>query len=180
MKKLLAITLISAIILSGCNSKPEKKAESVEPVEAKKEISIENIVSEITLDIGITNPVPIDDAILQQYIAFTFAEQEDIISVTDLDEYYGLMCTTNAASDFIIGIKASDEYQPQIVELLNNIRDFKAMSFENFIDEEYQKAKAANVVTTGNYTFIAILGDPGDNPDENAKMLEEKILSYFE
>lgn len=183
MKKLLTYSLVFIaliLVITGCKSQP-----GVSPTNQhshKKNFSIETVVNDVTTEIGINNPIPIDDESMDQFImaCYTDADIEIPITLEDITEYYGLMCTSNVSSDFVLGIRTSSEKQQYVVDVLEAIRSTREKCFDGYIDAEYQKAYSARVLVAGDYTFLAILGNPEGGAEENARKVENLIMSYFD
>ncbi len=177
MKKviLLCMSLLVAFAAAGCSQSSENEYADLnttssdngvnaeytivtdkiaEIYEAGTPATTQEVVDQILEVMPVQGPLTLDD----QYLAFLEFDIESI------EEYSGVVSGMNLSADDLIVIRAKDGMVDEIVAQLVDRRTARTESFENYLANQYEKARCGKIIVHGNDVILAILGNV-DNYD---------------
>ena len=168
MKKLLTILSIAVCcitFLSACGSKDGKSPSGSASAELKEGQSLQAIIDRIDTEVGISMPSDVDDNVLT-----------DICYIPmDAEDYAGKITFVNVSSDNVIAVKAKegqiDTVKAGLTKRLEDVQE----SFEQYLPEQYEKAKKGQILIKGNYAFFLIIGESSETMDQDM----EKAISII-
>lgn len=194
MKRILAIclcVLMAAGAMSACQSNksnsssqspsssspssstPSISSEEPDNDESKPvpgENSLKAVIDQIRDEIGMQMPAELDDKVL-----------EDIFHVNpdDLEEYYGLYGMSITTSDNLVGVLVKPDKKDAVVEALTKRREDVQKSFEQYLQDQYEKAKKGVIYEKGDYVFLIIIGSSMETIDDDVARAKEIIDEAF-
>lgn len=99
------------------------------------------------------------------------------ISVDDVEEYYGEYSMINVNCDTIIGIRVAADKKQEVLDGLNEYVKSKEKEFEQYLQDQYQKAQKAKIIEKDDYVFLVIVGESMESIDADVAKAEEIIRS---
>lgn len=144
MKRIIALCLAAVMLLSAaaCGSK-----EPPAPV-LKEGVTLQSLVDSIAQEYGLTMPAPLDDSILQDLLG---------IDPENVEEYAGYITMVMISSDNLIAVKAKEGKAEEVQKKLEERKEFQVASFEQYLPDQYDKAKEGKVFTVGDYVFLVMI-----------------------
>ena len=172
MKKLLTILSVAVcciILLSACGSKDGKTPSGSASPELKEGQSLQAIVDRIDTEIGIA--MPSDDSVLTDIC---------YIPMDAVEAYAGKITFVNVSSDNVVAVKAKEGQIETVKAGLTKRLEDVQKSFEEYLPEQYEKAKKGQVLVKGNYAFFLILGESFDTMDQDMEKAVSIINEAFQ
>lgn len=91
------------------------------------------------------------------------------------------MSLANVSADNLVIVKAQSGKAAEVAEGLNKRLEDVRASFQQYLPEQYDKAKAGKVITKGDYVFLVILGsENSENFTEDMVSIESLIDGFFQ
>ena len=169
MKKLLTLLSIAVCcitFLSACGSKDGKSPSGSASAELKEGQSLQAIIDRIDTEVGISMPSDVDDNVLTDIC---------YIPMDAVEDYAGKITFVNVSSDNVIAVKAKegqiDTVKAGLTKRLEDVQE----SFEQYLPEQYEKAKKGQILIKGNYAFFLIIGESSETMDQDM----EKAISII-
>lgn len=150
MKRLIALCLAAMLLLcvTACGSK-EPAAPTL-----KEGVTLQSMVDSIADQYSFTMPAPLDDTIMEDLLG---------IDLGDVEEYAGYITMVMVSSDNLVAVKAKEGKAETIQKKLEERKKFEETSFQQYLEDQYQKAQAGKVFAIGDYVFLVIIaGENGD------------------
>lgn len=169
MKEKLKLSLIITCLLFafvGCSFDKMKAYDN-------NDISIDDIMTSVTNNYGIPSPVGIDRDYIQTYI--DLMEDNDFTD-NDIKEIYGLKSMLDISADTLIAIRTDEDKTQKAQDLLNLIKYENENKFKDYIETQYNKALDGIVFSTGEYTFLIMVGDP---EEQDSETIQNIITEFF-
>ncbi|MEG1447998.1 MAG: DUF4358 domain-containing protein [Oscillospiraceae bacterium] len=138
------------------------------------DISINDIITSVTNNYGVPSPMEIDREYISTYIELLGDED---FSNNDIEDICGIKSMLDISADTLIAIKTDETKTEKAQELLNLIKNEQQQKFKDYIDNQYNKAMDGIVFSSGEYTFLIIIGSP---EEQDAKAIENIITEFFE
>ena len=92
-----------------------------------------------------------------------------------VEDYAGKITFVNVSSDNVIAVKAKegqiDTVKAGLTKRLEDVQE----SFEQYLPEQYEKAKKGQILIKGNYAFFLIIGESSETMDQDM----EKAISII-
>lgn len=166
MKRIVSLCLAALLLLSAaaCGSK-EPAAPTL-----KEGVTLQSLMDTLVDEYGFAMPGALDDMILSDLLD---------IDPGDTEEYAGYITMVNVSSDNLIAVKAKDGKVEDIQKKLEARRDFEVASFEMYLQDQLDKAKAGKVFTVGNYVFLVMIAGEGGNAADDVAAAETFIRESF-
>lgn len=169
MKEKLKIALLitfTLMSLTGC---------SVDKIKAinSDDISINDIITSVTNNYGIPSPMEIDREYIGTYIKLLGDEE---FTDNDIKDIIGLKSMLDISADTLIAIRTDEDKTQKAQDLLSLIRNEQEQKFKDYIDTQYDKALDGIVFSSGEYTFLIIIGNP---EKQDAKAIQNIITEFF-
>ena len=143
--KLMALFLGCILILSGCASSSTKNSTSV------KNISAKDIAAKIKSSLNLTEMTQIDDKKLKKLYG---------ISTDEIDSYCIFVSMSNIKADEIAVIKVKSSSDAEsIKEKIQKRNDAEALSFKDYLPEQYTLIQNHILKSNGNYILYAVSKD---------------------
>lgn len=152
MKRLVTLFLAAALLLSAaaCGSGSKEPAAPA----LKEGVTLQGLMDSISEEYGFAMPAPLDEMILSDLLD---------IDMDNVEEYAGYITMVNVSSDNLIAIKAKEGKAEEIQKKLEARKEFQEKSFQQYLQDQYDKAKAGKVFTIGDYVFLVMVaGEDGD------------------
>lgn len=169
MKEKLKIALLitfSLIALTGCSMDKIKALNT-------NDISINDIITSVTNNYGIPSPIEIDREYIKTYIDLL---DDDEFTDNDIKDIIGLKSMLDISADTLIAIRTDEAKTQKAQDLLSLIRNEQQQKFKDYIDNQYNKALDGIVFSSGEYTFLIIIGNP---EEQDAKAVQNIITEFF-
>lgn len=169
MKEKLKIALLitfSLIALTGCSMDKIKALNN-------NDISINDIITSVTNNYGIPSPIEIDREYIKTYIDLL---DDDEFTDNDIKDIIGLKSMLDISADTLIAIRTDEAKTQKAQDLLSLIRNEQQQKFKDYIDNQYNKALDGIVFSSGEYTFLIIIGNP---EEQDAKAVQNIITEFF-
>lgn len=149
-------------LLAGCSSN-----ESVSTTMTTKEMS-----DKIQESFPLAMPGEVDNDMLRDL----FYVNTDLV-----EEHTSVMSFANISADNLVIVKAQSGKASEVAEGLNKRLEDVRASFERYLPDQYDKAKAGKVITKGDYVFLVILGgEDSENFAEDMVSVEGLIDGFFQ
>lgn len=143
MKKIISVILamvMSMSLLTACGGSNDANAT----------YDVNEVMS--TIESAVTMAMPME---LTEEDLTIFAE----IDMANVASWAGKISMANVSSDTLIVIEAAEGKVDAVKEALEGFKANRALSFERYLQDQFEKAEAGRVVVKGNYVVLAILGD---------------------
>lgn len=166
MKRIIPLCLAALLLFSAaaCGSK-EPAAPTL-----KEGVTLQSLMDDISEEYGFAMPAPLDDMILSDLLD---------IDPGDVEEYAGYITMVNVSSDNLIAVKVKEGKAEDIQKKLEARRDFEVSSFEMYLQDQYDKAKAGKVFAVGNYVFLVMIAKDTSNAADDVAAAETLIRDSF-
>ena len=149
-------------LLAGCSS-----GESVSTAMTTKEMS-----DKIQESFPFAMPGEVDDDMLRDLF---------YVDADAVEEHTSIMSLANVSADNLVIVKAQSGKAAEVAEGLNKRLEDVRASFQQYLPEQYDKAKAGKVITKGDYVFLVILGsENSENFTEDMVSIESLIDGFFQ
>lgn len=160
MKKcgfLLAAFALMMTLFAGCSSGQGE-------AEVKPSQPIGDIVAAVAEELVLPMPAEVDDTMLKEIF---------YIDPADTASYAGQFAQVNISSANVIIVEAKDSSKVETIQAALEKRQKDVMtSFEMYLEDQYNIAKDAKIITKGNYVALLMI--------ENADRAEEIFNAAFE
>ena len=169
MKEKLKIALLiifSLIALTGCSMDKIKVING-------DDISINDIITCVTNNYGIPSPMEIDREYIKNYINLL---NDNELTDNDIKDIIGLKSMLDISADTLIAIRTDESKTQKAQDLLSLIRNEQQEKFKDYIDSQYNKALDGMVFSSGEYTFLIIIGNP---EEQDAKAIQNIITEFL-
>ncbi len=182
MKKILSLALAVVFLLTATACGSQKNA----PGTIKDDKSLQDVLDAVDAKFnekyeGDYGAVPMKMPIDDQYLA-DFAELDSTV----YDEYAGAVAGIMLRSDALFAVKAKEDKVEAVQQALEKRLVDITAQFEFYpVSGSYDRAKAGEVYTKGNYVFLIIVGDFDPDVegtavyDADVQMTKETIDSMF-
>ena len=142
MKKVLSLIMagvLSVGMLTACGGKEETPS-----------YDVNEVLNTITTAVPIAMPGEIPESELEMIMG---------LSADDYVNYAGQMCMAMVSADRVVVIEAAEGKIDTVKAALENTKQSIVNSFELYLPDQFEKAKAGRIVVKGNYAVLAIAGD---------------------
>ena len=167
MKVMFALLLAAALILTGCG-KTQPVPEQPEPT---PRLSLQEMADRLAVRFGLDLPAALDKQMLQDLLEL---EEED------LEEYAGQISMSMVSADNLIFLRPKPDSFKKAQKALSKRLEYVRLAFENYLPDQYEKARAGSVTTRGGYLFLVVVGRSDTDPVEEAALAQQMIDSFFE
>lgn len=166
MKRMITFILAAVMLLSvvACGKK-----ESAAPV-LKEDVTLQGLMDSLSEDYGFAMPAPLDEMILSDLLG---------IDPGDVEEYAGYITMVNVSCDNLIAIKAKEGKAEEIQKKLEERKNFEVSSFQQYLQDQYDKAQAGKVFAVGDYVFLVMIAKDPENAADDVAAAEEVIRNSF-
>lgn len=174
MKKLMTIftaAICCLALFAGCGAaKDEAGSSPAAGPEMKEGQTVQTVVDQIATEVGVAMPSDVDDNFLRDMC---------YIAPEDTDAYAGKIAIVNTSADNVIAVQAKEGKIDAVKEGLEKRLGDVQKSFEQYLPEQYEKAKKGRVIVRGNYVFLLVLGETAESADDDMGKAEEIINRAF-
>lgn len=154
---LLAALALVTVLFAGCSSGQGE-------AEVKPNQPIEDIVASMAEELTLPMPAQVDDTMLKEIF---------YIDPADAASYAGQFAQVNVSSANVIIVEAKDSSKVETIQAALEKRQKDVMtSFEMYLEDQYEIAKNAKIVTKGNYVALLMVAE--------ADKAEEMFNAAFE
>ena len=167
MKPIVAVVLAAALILTGCG-KTQPEPEQPQPTPS---LSLQEMVDRLAARFELDLPADLDAQMLEDLLEL---EEED------LEEYAGQISMSMVSADNLIFLRPKPDSFKKAQKALSKRLEYVRLAFENYLPDQYEKARAGSVTTRGGYLFLVVVGRSDTDPVEEAALAQQMIDSFFE
>ncbi len=165
MKKIVSLMLVAVLMLGlvGCGGG--------EPaIELQDDYTVQTVVEDVMEAYPLTMPGEIDATVLNDIF---------YIDETMYDEFYGQMSIMMPGTDVVVLVKAKEGMTESVVESLEKYMEDVMMSA--YLPNDIAKIEAAEVITNGDFVFLAMVLDQTDaeNPTAGIEGSNEIFMESF-
>lgn len=174
MKKLLTILSVAVCCIaffSACGSKDSTAPSGSGSAELKEGQSLQAIIDRIDTEVGIAMPSDVDDNVLTDIC---------YVPMDAVEDYAGKITFVNVSSDNVVAVKAKEGQVDTVKAGLSKRLEDVQKSFEQYLPEQYEKAKKGQVLVKGNYVFFLILGESVETMDQDMEKAVSIINEAFQ
>lgn len=150
---------------SGASS--EAASSTIEPQDG---YTMQTIIDSIHNEIGMQMPAELDDKVMKDIF---HVNPEDTI------EYYGFYGMSITSSDNLVAVHVKADKKDAVVEGLNERLADVRKSFEQYLQDQYVKAKNGFVYEKGDYVFLVIIGATMESAEADTARAREIIDEAF-
>ena len=143
MKKIISVIMagiLSMSLLTACGG--------------GKETTASYDVNEVLTTITDAVPLAMPGEVTEEYLTIMMG-----LDMADVANYAGMMAMVNVSSDCVVVIEAAEGKIDTVKAALENTKQSIVNSFELYLPDQFEKAKAGRIVVKGNYAVLAIAGD---------------------
>ena len=143
MKKIISVimaAILSMSLLTACGG--------------GKEVTASYDVNEVLTTITDAVPLAMPGEVTEEYLTIMMG-----LDMADVANYAGMMAMVNVSADCVVVIEAAEGKIDTVKAALENTKQSIVNSFELYLPDQFEKAKAGRIVVKGNYAVLAIAGD---------------------
>ncbi|MBR5305647.1 MAG: DUF4358 domain-containing protein [Oscillospiraceae bacterium] len=143
MKKIISVIMagiLSMSLLTACGG--------------GKEATASYDVNEVLTTITDAVPLAMPGEVTEEYLTIMMG-----LDMADVANYAGMMAMVNVSADCVVVIEAAEGKIDTVKAALENTKQSIVNSFELYLPDQFEKAKAGRIVVKGNYAVLAIAGD---------------------
>ena len=143
MKKIISVimaAILSMSLLTACGG--------------GKEATASYDVNEVLTTITDAVPLAMPGEVTEEYLTIMMG-----LDMADVANYAGMMAMVNVSADCVVVIEAAEGKIDTVKAALENTKQSIVNSFELYLPDQFEKAKAGRIVVKGNYAVLAIAGD---------------------
>lgn len=111
-------------------------------------------VNEVLTTITDAVPLAMPGEVTEEYLTIMMG-----LDMADVANYAGMMAMVNVSADCVVVIEAAEGKIDTVKAALENTKQSIVNSFELYLPDQFEKAKAGRIVVKGNYAVLAIAGD---------------------
>ena len=119
-----------------------------------KEATASYDVNEVLTTITDAVPLAMPGEVTEEYLTIMMG-----LDMADVANYAGMMAMVNVSADCVVVIEAAEGKIDTVKAALENTKQSIVNSFELYLPDQFEKAKAGRIVVKGNYAVLAIAGD---------------------
>ena len=186
---ILGMVFILLTVGAGCHrGEDEPSANSGQEMEKIEEsgpslrsgMSLSEIVDSLAEEYGVALATTLDDERIQSMIAASKESDPSLdLTLSDIIDYSGQFSDSNISSDHILAFEIADGKVSQFRRVLEQRKLQVEKHFENFLNDQFEKARFGKIIEKGNYLFFLMIGDPAEDIQQQVKKAEEKVNSFF-
>jgi len=168
LKRIFSALLAAALLLTmtACGGSKEPPAPAL-----KEGVTLQQVIDQVNEAYPVAMSAAVDETILQDLLG---------IPTDDVEEYAGYITMVMVSADNLVGVKAKPDKVESVQKALEGQKEMVVQSFERYLPDQLDKAKAGKVVTIGDYVFLLIVGDPDKGVDSEIAGAEELIRGNFD
>ena len=167
MKKIISVIMagiLSMSLLTACGG--------------GKEATASYDVNEVLTTITDAVPLAMPGEVTEEYLTIMMG-----LDMADVANYAGMMAMVNVSADCVVVIEAAEGKIDTVKAALENTKQSIVNSFELYLPDQFEKAKAGRIVVKGNYAVLAIVGEDegydGSDIEEAYKAVDAAIEEAF-
>lgn len=164
MKKIISVIMamvMSMSLLTACGGSNDANAT----------YDVNEVLTKIETAVPMAMPMELTEEELTIFVGLDMA---------DVASWAGKISMANVSSDRLIVIEAAEGKVDAVKTALEGFKENTALSFELYLQDQYEKAKAGRVVVKGNYVVLAILGDNDVIVNDGAEKAYEAVDAAIE